>query len=89
MPFTLEGAENVAVRFAKNLGNEVLYRPQEIIYDSAYGTIVYAVLDMTPVPDTIESVVSNLPLPLERRDQISAGITYALINRARAAWMKS
>lgn len=89
MPFSLQSGENLVVRFGKNLVNEVVYYPQEIVYDTAYGTFWYAVLDMSPIPDMIDSTVANIPVDIQRQNQISAGLTWALINRAKSAWQKS
>ncbi len=71
--------QNVAYRMVGNTVNEFGYHPYRFLYDVAFATVASAALDMTPLPDVIESVPGSAGLSIDRQAQLGAGITYGIL----------
>ena len=79
MPYAVNTHDSLPVAFIKNVGNSIIYYPQERVMDMAYGTLATATLDMTPYPEFVSSGVDSLGLSGERSRQVASGVNFAMI----------
>ena len=75
---------NTAWKFIDNVRNEVM-KPAVLAYDSAFGLVGTALIDMTGLDNGLAMIAEAPGLDSTRTNQLGAGLTYATLSALERA----